>query len=90
MFRNSGGVLLDTFQRRGHFNLEDLLVKVEQVRGEIAAHRGRLQALVDSALDAEASAALADQLAALGGVAASRPLEGAAGLIGHVVAARFP
>ena len=75
MFRNSGAVLLDSFQRRGHFDLEQLLGKVEEVRDEIAAHRGRLAALVDSALDAKAAAALADRLGALGGVAASRPLE---------------
>ncbi|HTU10536.1 MAG TPA: methyltransferase domain-containing protein [Allosphingosinicella sp.] len=90
MFRNSGAVLLDTFQRRGHFDLEQLLAKVEQVRSEIAAHRGRLAALVGSALDAKGAAALADRLGALGGVAASRPLDSAAGLIGHVIAARFP
>jgi hypothetical protein len=90
MFRNSGAVLLDTFQRRGHFDLGQLLSKVEEVRSEIAAHRGRLVALVDSALDAKAAAALANRLGALGGVAASRPLDSAAGLIGHVIAARFP
>ena len=90
MVRNSGAVLLDTFRRRGHFDLGQLLGKAEQVRAEILAHRGRLAALVDSALDAKAAAALADRLGALGGVAASRPLESEAGLIGHVVAARFP
>lgn len=90
MVRNTGAVLLDCFQRRGQFGLDDLLGKVEQVRSEIAAHRGRLLALVESALDARAAAALADRLCALGGVAASRPLDGEAGLIGHVVAARFP
>ena len=42
MFRNSGAVLLDTFKRRGHFDLGQLLAKAEEVRGEIAAHRGRL------------------------------------------------
>jgi hypothetical protein len=62
----------------------------EHVRSEIAAHCGRLAALVGSALDAKAAAALADRLGKLGGVAASRPLESEAGLIGHVVAARFP
>ena len=90
MFRNSGAVLLDSFQRRSHFDLEQLLAKVEQVRSEIAAHRGRLAALVEAALDAKAANALADRIGALGGVAASRPLESGAGLIGHVVAARFP
>ena len=90
MFRNSGAVLLDSFQRRSHFDLAQLLGKAEQVRCEIVAHRGRLAALVDAALDAKGAAALAEQLGALGGVAASRPLDGAAGLIGHVIAARFP
>ena len=89
MFKNSGAVLLDSFQRRSHFDLEQLLTKVEQVRSEIAAHRGRLAALVDAALDARAATALADRIGALGGVAASRPLESEAGLIGHVIAARF-
>lgn len=90
MVKNSGAVLLDSFQRRGQFGLGDLLAMVGQVRTEIEAHRGRLQALVDSALDAKSAAALADRLGALGGVAASRPLDGEAGLIGHVIAARFP
>src|ERR1044072_5046264 len=49
MFRNSGAVLLDSFQRRGHFDLEQLLAKTGQVRGEIAAHRGRVIALVEAA-----------------------------------------
>lgn len=90
MVRNTGAVLLDSFRRRGHFDLEQLLGKVEEVRDEILAHRGRLTLLVESALAAKQAAALADEIGALGGVAASRPLEGTQGLIGHVVAARFP
>ena len=90
MFKNSGAVLLDTFQRRGHFDLEQLLAKAEQIRTEITAHRGRLDALVRAAHDAKQADAMADRLNALGGVAASRPLDGPQGLIGHVVAARFP
>lgn len=90
MFRNSGAVLLDTFQRRGHFDVAQMLAKAEEVRQEIAAHRGRLVALVEAALDAKGAEALADRLSALGGVAASRPLANADGLIAHVVAARFP
>jgi hypothetical protein len=90
MVRNSGAVLLDTFQRRGHFDLAQLLGKAEEVRSEIAAHRGRLVALVQSALDTKAAAALAERLGAMGGVAACRPLDSAAGRIGHVIAARFP
>jgi hypothetical protein len=90
MFKNSGAVLLDTFQRRSQFDLAQLLAKAEQVRGEIAAHRDRLDALVRAARNAKQAAAMADRIATLGGVAASRPLEGPQGLIGHVVAARFP
>ena len=90
MFRNSGAVLLDTFQRRGHFELAQLLAKTEQVRTEISSHRGRLAALVGASWTARQAAAMADRISALGGVAASRPLESEAGLIGHVVAARFP
>jgi len=90
MFKNSGAVLLDTFQRRGHFDLAQLLAKTEEVRAEIAAHRGRLVALVNAALTAKQAEALAERLGKLGGVAASRPLENAQGLIGHIVAARFP
>jgi SAM-dependent methyltransferase len=90
MFKNSGAVLLDSFQRRGHFDVEQLLAKAGQVRDEIAAHRGRLAALVDSSLDSKGAAIVADRLGALGGIAASRPLESPQGLIGHVVAARFP
>jgi SAM-dependent methyltransferase len=90
MLKNSGAVLLDTFQRRSHFDLEQLLAKAEQIRSEIAAHRGRLGALVRAARSAKEADAMAERLNALGGVAASRPLEGPQGLIGHVVAARFP
>lgn len=90
MFKNSGAVLLDTFQRRGHFDLEQMLAKAEQIRTEITAHRGRLDALVRAARDPKQADAMADRLNALGGVAASRPLEGPQGLIAHVVAARFP
>ena len=90
MFRNSGAVLLDTFQRRGHFDLAQRLAKVAEVEGEIGAHRARLQALVDAALDAAGAQALVTRLAALGaGASASQPLANAAGLIGHVIEARF-
>jgi SAM-dependent methyltransferase len=90
MYRNSGAVLLDTFQRRGHFDIGQLLAKAEEVRQEITAHRGRLVALVEAALDARGAEALADRLGAAGGVAASRPLANADGLIAYIVAARFP
>ena len=90
MFRNSGAVLLDTYQRRMHFDLDQLLAKAAEVKGEIVAHRGRLQALVDAALDEAGARDLAERFRALGAVwCNSRPLENAAGLIGHVVEATF-
>jgi SAM-dependent methyltransferase len=90
MFKNSGAVLLDTFKRRGHFDLEQLLAKVEQVESEIRAHRGRLVALVEAALDAAEAKALAGRLRASGATEAdSSPLHNGDELIGHVVEARF-
>jgi SAM-dependent methyltransferase len=90
MFKNSGAVLLDTFKRRGHFDLEQLLAKVDQVESEIRAHRGRLAALVEAALDGAQAAALAVQLETAGAKAAdSSPLRNADELIGHIVTARF-
>jgi SAM-dependent methyltransferase len=87
MFKNSGAVLLDTFQRRGRFDLDQLRAKPAAIEAEIRAHRGRLAALVEAALDAEGAAALA---ALLGPGAESFPLHNGAALIGHVVEARFP
>jgi SAM-dependent methyltransferase len=89
MVKHSGAVLLDTFERRARFDVDQLLAKAAEVGAEIGAHRGRLVALVTAALDAKGAEALADRLDAAGGVAASRPLASEAGLIGHVVAARF-
>ncbi|HMG48210.1 MAG TPA: class I SAM-dependent methyltransferase [Allosphingosinicella sp.] len=90
MFKNSGAVLLDTFKRRGHFDLEQLLAKAEQVESEIRAHRGRLVALVEAALDAAQAESLAAQLSSAGAEEAdSSPLRNADELIGYVVEARF-
>ncbi|HEV2816723.1 MAG TPA: methyltransferase domain-containing protein [Allosphingosinicella sp.] len=90
MFRNSGAVLLDTFQRRGHFDLDQLLAKVGDIDTEIRAHRGRLVALVEAALDAAQAEALAERLRRAGADrAGSTPLMSGAELIGHIVEARF-
>ena len=63
----------------------------EQVESEIRAHRGRLVALVEAALDAAQAEALAARLQAAGAdEAGSAPLRNGAELIGHVVEARFP
>lgn len=90
MFKNSGAVLLDTFQRRGHFDLDQLRAKPAAIEAEIRAHRGRLAALVEAALDAAGAAALAARLGGAGAAAESFPLLNGAELIGHVVEARFP
>jgi SAM-dependent methyltransferase len=91
MFRNSGGVMLNAFQSRGHVTLDEILAKVDQVEAEILAHRGRLQALVDAALDESGAEALAARLRAAGAVSAtSASLGNAQGRIGHVVEAHFP
>lgn len=90
MFRNSGAVLLDTFSRRGHFDLEQLLTKADEVRAEIACHRWRLAALVESALDRDGAGMLAQRLRDNGAAdAACAPLNNADGLIGYIVEARF-
>ena len=91
MVRNTGGVLLNAFQSRGHVDLDDLLAKVDRVEAEILAHRGRLQALIDAALDEAGADALASRLRATGAeTATSFGLDNAQGRIGHVVEARFP
>lgn len=91
MFKNSGAVLLDTFSRRGHFDLEQLLAKAEQVETEIRAHRGRLVALVEAALDGRQAARLAEQLGTAGAMRCeSAPLRNGIDLIGYVIEARFP
>jgi len=90
MFKNSGAVLLDTFKRRVHFDLEQLLAKVGEVESEISAHRGRLVALVEAALDAAQAGALAARLTAGGATEAdSFPLHNGDALIGHVIEARL-
>jgi SAM-dependent methyltransferase len=91
MIRNSGGVMLNAFQSRGHVALDEIRAKVDQVEAEILAHRGRLQALVDAAHDEKGAEALAARLRAAGAESAtSAGLENAQGRIGYVVEARFP
>jgi SAM-dependent methyltransferase len=90
MFRNCGAVLLDTFSRRGAFDLAQLLAKADEVRLEIDCHRGRLSALVAAAIDRGEAERLAEHLRGLGASACeSRPLHNEAGLIAYVIEARF-
>jgi len=83
MFKNSGAVLFDTFQRRAHFDLDQLQAKAGEVDTCIRSHRGRLVALVEAALDADGAAAFAGRI---GG--ASAPLLNGDELIGYVVETR--
>lgn len=88
MFHNSGGVMLDAFQARHRVGYDAVFAKVDTVEGEILAHRGRLQALVDSALDRAGVEALTNRLRDAGAVETRyEPLENADGLIGYVVTA---
>jgi hypothetical protein len=90
MLSNSAGVLLDAFQARGKVGFDAALAKVDQVETEIRAHRGRLQALVDAALDEAGAAALGARLCEAREVQAEcERLENDEGLIGHIVTARF-
>ena len=91
MLRRCGAVLLDTFKRHGRLEVDLLVAKADEVRDEIAAHRGRLQALIDAAVTEAELGELAARLRAAGAgqVAASELYHGPA-LIGHVLEARFP
>ena len=90
MFRNSGAVLLDTFNRRRHFDVAQLLAKTDEVHGEIHAHRGRLVALVEAALDQAEADALAEAMCRAGAKEArAAPLDNHDGLIAYVVEAQF-
>jgi ubiquinone/menaquinone biosynthesis C-methylase UbiE len=90
MFHNSGGVMLDAFQARRRVGYDAVFAKADTVEGEILAHRGRLQALVDSALDRAGAGALCTRLRDAGAIDTDHtPLENAEGLIGYVATARF-
>jgi SAM-dependent methyltransferase len=90
MLSNSAGVLLDAFQARAKVGFDAALAKVDRVETEILAHRGRLRALVDAALDEAGAAALGARLCEIREAQAEcKRLENDEGLIGHVVTARF-
>jgi SAM-dependent methyltransferase len=90
MVQNSGGVMLDAFQARHRVGYDAVFAKVDTVEKEILAHRGRIQALLDCALDEAGAEALARQLRDAGATEVThQPLESDEGLIGHVVTARL-
>lgn len=90
MVQNSGGVMLDAFQARHRVGYDAVFAKVDTVEKEILAHRGRIEALLDSALDEGAVETLTGQLRDSGAIEAGhRRLEHGDGLIGYVIKARF-
>jgi SAM-dependent methyltransferase len=90
MVRNCGAVLLDTFKRRAGLEPDQLVAKAEEVRCEIEAHRGRLQALIDAAVTREQLAQIADRLAELGAEwVETGELRQAGDHVGYIVEARF-
>jgi ubiquinone/menaquinone biosynthesis C-methylase UbiE len=91
MLRNAGSVLLDTFNRRAKFDVDQLVAKADELGAEIAAHRGRLQALVDAAIGPEGVVRIEAKLREAGaGQIRHEVLRRDAGLIGHIVEAEFP
>lgn len=91
MLRRCGAVLLDAFKRHGRFGADQLVAMADEVRDEILAHRGRLQALVAAAVTRTKLAALAERLKAAGAEQVEqRDLERGPALIGYVLAARLP
>jgi SAM-dependent methyltransferase len=90
MFQNSGGVLLDAFEARSSVGFDAVQAKIDRVEAEILAHRGRLQALIDAALDRAGVETLKARLAEAGAKeVGSADLESSDGLIGYVITARF-
>ena len=90
LVNNSGGVMLDAFQARQQVGFDAVFAKVDCVETEILAHRGRLQALLDAALDFAGASRLAEQLRAAGAEeSAAAAVKGAQGVIGYEVTARF-
>jgi len=51
MLKNIVTVISDSYRLRRQAGRDAVLAKVEEVRSEIVAHRGRLRALVDASVD---------------------------------------
>ena len=90
MLRRCGAVLLDTFKRHGRLEVDQLIAKADEVRDEIAAHRGRLQALFEAAVVRAQLSDLAARLKAAGADQLEQAdLNQGPTLIGHILEARF-
>jgi ubiquinone/menaquinone biosynthesis C-methylase UbiE len=90
MLRNCAMVLYDSFKRHGRFELDQLVAKTEAVRAEIAAHRGRLQALIRAAVSRDRLAGIAERLTEIGATEVEQAdLRSGERLIGYVLEARI-
>ena len=91
MVEHSGSLLLHTFRNRGYFELPVLLAKVEELRGEVQAHRARSIAMVEAAVSRGETETIAGRLGELGmtdvKLGEQRDPEG---LLGYVVEAVRP
>jgi SAM-dependent methyltransferase len=89
MLLSSASVLVDTYNKRSRFDLETLLGKVAEVRTEILAHKSRLMALLESALDADRLKQIAGELEAAGLCRVRcRTVAKESDVIGYVIEAR--
>jgi SAM-dependent methyltransferase len=89
MLRNCGAVLLDTFKRRARLDVDQLVGKAEEIRGELLAHRGRLRALVEASVTRSGLEAIAATFGEAGATVEEAELRQGAALVGYVVEARF-
>lgn len=66
MVEHSGSLLVHSFQNRGYFELPVLLEKVEELRGEVLAHRARSVDMVEAAVSRDRASEIAGRLGELG------------------------
>jgi len=85
MIRTAISVLTDTYSKRGYFELPQLLKKVDEVRTEIVAHRGRSLALVEAALSEEDLKVVDGHFRSAGLEMRHSPLKKQERLIGYVL-----
>ena len=83
-------MLDDLYQRRGQYDLAQLIGIVEGIRTEWRLHRGRLAAQVEAAVTRDQRAELASRLRRSGATEVEESEQMASGaLIGHCIEASF-
>ena len=90
VLRNSGKMLDALYQRRGQYDLAQMIGIIEGIRTEWRNHRGRLVAQTEAALTRDQRAELADRLRRSGAAKVEESDQMASGaLIGHCIDAAF-